>query len=92
MVTQENDIIRPVPDPVDEFLAQLYLEMGIPTDRLPYTDDFENLVQRYADKFSVDSDRKLKHDVFIRLANLRKAGKLPRLTPAKSDATEHIEF
>jgi hypothetical protein len=56
----------------DESLISAYVSTGRTLDDLPYTDDFDRLfrsVRGFADQ----------REVFHRLHNLRKAGKLPKL-------------
>lgn len=55
-------------------LASAYAAVGRTLDDLPYTDDFERLM-RHADAEARGLTRR---DVFHKLHNLRKAGKLPR--------------
>jgi catechol 2,3-dioxygenase-like lactoylglutathione lyase family enzyme len=58
-------------------LIELYEQVGVTADDLPYTPQFEKLHHAYA---KAQSDSKLaKHETWRHLLNLRKAGKLPKL-------------
>lgn len=67
--------------PVDDesLYIDAYRRTGRTLDDLPYTDDFESL---YRDL--VGDTGPSRQDVFRRLMNMRKAGKLPRLGRAAS--------
>jgi hypothetical protein len=60
----------------DEALIDAYRTVGRPLDDLPYTDDFERLM----DLLQRPRDRDHMHYVFRRLMNLRKRAVLPRTT------------
>jgi cephalosporin-C deacetylase-like acetyl esterase len=65
---------RPGPD-TDDALIEAYVSTGRTLDDLPYTPEFDRLHRAVA---ASDPGRTLR-DVFHRLHNLRKAGRLPRL-------------
>jgi hypothetical protein len=67
-------------DEKDEELVRAYVDIGKPLDNLPYTDEFNRLVQRIK-AGNTDPD---KHAVFTRLLTLRKQGRLPRVTALSS--------
>ena len=60
----------------DEALIEVYREQGRTLDDLPYTEEFERLHEKAA-------GGRNRVEVFHRLHNLRKAGKLPRIGRAK---------
>ena len=62
----------------DEALVVAYQSTGRTLDDLPYTDDFEKIYR------ALPAGWGSKRDVFHRLHNLRKAGKLPRLGKPES--------
>jgi len=59
----------------DQRLVNAYVEAGRTLDDLPYTVEFDSLVNTLGSP----SDLNTKHAVFSRLLHLRKAGRLPRL-------------
>ncbi|MFA6045672.1 MAG: hypothetical protein WC718_11875 [Phycisphaerales bacterium] len=59
----------------DERLVDAYVEIGRTLDDLPYTQDFEALLER----IGVGVEAAGRREVFHRLHNLRKASKLPKL-------------
>lgn len=61
--------------PEDSLLMRLYAEIGVALDALPYTEQFDQLYERFLENYTNWS----KADVFRRLTNLRKQGMLPRL-------------
>lgn len=70
----------------DDLLINVYLKQGRTLDDLPYTDEFESL---YTAMYGPGPGSDLpepytRAQVFRRLHNLRKAGKLPKLGRAKS--------
>ncbi len=67
----------------DSRLLDAYVEIGRTLDDLPYTHDFESLLERVG----VGEEAAGRREVFRRLHNLRKAGKLPRLGRAESEPT-----
>lgn len=72
------------PGRIDEpRLIELYQSAHRTLDDLPYTDEFESIYDRLATSDS-------RADVFHRLHNLRKAGRLPRLGRAPGDRP-HID-
>lgn len=72
-----NDIDRAARD---EAVVSAYEHAGRTLDDLPYTDEFETLIATVR-----ETDENVEHrEVFHRLHNLRKAGKLPRLGRAPS--------
>jgi len=73
----ENPLFRevaPLPK-IDQLLMDLYVQRGIPADQLPYTDDFEWIYGQLQDA----GDTRTRFDVYRRLLNLRKSGRLPRV-------------
>lgn len=61
-----------------EFLCKLYDEQHLAVDRLPYTEEFNAIVQAFRKEFP---DRDFDHyDTYIVLVYLRKNGTLPRKT------------
>lgn len=60
-------------------LVRAYAKSARPLDALPYTEDFDELVQ--AAGFGDSEDQK--HRAFVMLLNLRKRGRLPRLIHAE---------
>lgn len=64
----------------DEAIIGAYEQAGRTLDDLPYTDEFEQLI---ASVRQTDPEAQYR-EVFHRLHNLRKAGKLPRLGRAPS--------
>lgn len=63
----------------DELLVSAYLKQARTLDDLPYTDQFEAIYRAIADE---DPPAVSRQQLFRRLHNLRKAGKLPRLGKA----------
>jgi len=61
--------------PEDLRLVLFYQDTGLPVDFLAYTPEFETLFA----KLQQSGDTRSKADVFRRLLNLRKAGRLPRV-------------
>jgi len=59
----------------DQLLIDLYLRSGLPADQLPYTDEFEYIY----DQLRQAGDTRSKQAVYLRLLNLRKSGRLPRV-------------
>lgn len=68
----------------DQLLVNLYKQIGIPLDSLPYTTGFERLFKDVQKKFP----ERTKKDVIQRLFRLRKAARLPRMGAALSDCTK----
>lgn len=69
----------------DALLASAYERVGRTLDDLPYTEEFEALHRAIVgDLASVDSRR----DLFHRLHNLRKAGRLPRVGRALAEPVQ----
>ncbi|GAB5497051.1 MAG: hypothetical protein Phyf2KO_21310 [Phycisphaerales bacterium] len=72
-----NDIDRAARD---DAIVSAYEHASRTLDDLPYTDEFETLIAKVR-----ETDEAAQHrEVFHRLHNLRKAGKLPRLGRAAS--------
>src|SRR5687767_11854719 len=67
------------PDVGDELLLSVYAKQGRTLDDLPYTPEFEAI-------FEATGDGAPRADVFHRLHNLRKAGRLPRMGRAAEPA------
>jgi hypothetical protein len=59
----------------DEMLAEAYKTLGRSLDDLPYTPEFERLVQL----LEVEDSTEARHLLYRRLMNLRKSGRLPRV-------------
>ncbi len=63
----------------EALLISVYQRVGRTLDDLPYTDDFEAIYTAMYGPEGRDAQGVTRTDVFHRLHNLRKAGKLPRL-------------
>lgn len=76
------DTLFPTSD--DDLLISVYHKQGRTLDDLPYTDEFEAIYSgMYGDgEGNEDEPQPTRAEVFHRLHNLRKAGKLPRLGKA----------
>jgi len=76
-----------------ELLAKLYEQLGRTADDLPYTPHFEQLYKEYAAGLLSTANHATitREEVWRHLLNLRKAGKLPKLGPAKSIPPEITE-
>jgi catechol 2,3-dioxygenase-like lactoylglutathione lyase family enzyme len=75
--------------PKRELLAKLYEKVGRTADDLPYTPHFEQMYEPY---IATQSDPKpSRAEVWRHLLNLRKAGKLAKLGPARSRPPEVSE-
>jgi hypothetical protein len=59
-----------------EQLARVYLQIGIPLDRLPYSLDMDRLVILVS---NAEGEAAAYHKVWRKLVDLRKRGKLPKL-------------
>lgn len=95
MVSQPENILVPPAEPLpaeDLALVGLYQQLGIPTDQLPYTPQFHELTKRYAVLFNQQDNDALKHELFRKLANLRKAGRLPRVAKPVPAGDNPIPF
>ncbi len=55
-----------------EIATQLLAEIEVPLDRLPYTDDFEPIYERFQDLAGKSLDR---HEVWWSLLSARKRGR-----------------
>ncbi|MEM9346999.1 MAG: hypothetical protein AAGB26_10325 [Planctomycetota bacterium] len=75
-----DDLLFPTSD--DDLLISVYQKQGRTLDDLPYTDAFEDL---YASMYGNESGAPSRAEVFHRLHNLRKAGKLPRMGRAHGE-------
>ena len=62
-------------DPQDQRLVNAYLQISLPLDALPYTEQFRTLVTQAG---LDSSDESVMHSAYLRLMNLRKRGRLPR--------------
>lgn len=60
----------------DRELIRVYEVVGRPVDDLAYTPEFDQLME----KLGEEPTQERKHVIFGRLQNLRKRGRLPRLT------------
>lgn len=65
----------PALPPEDNELIRQYVEFGIPADKLAYSDEFKRLVEI----LKKHGDKRTEEQLFRRLLNLRKAGRLPRV-------------
>ncbi len=81
MATDESIWKAPPLAPEDEALIDAYTTIGRPLDDLPYTEDFERLLEL----LKRPHDRDQMQYVFRRLLTLRKRGQLPRLHSALRD-------
>lgn len=59
----------------DHRLIDVYVQVGQPVDKLAYTADFDDLFKILTER----GERRGREEIFRRLLNLRKAGRLPRL-------------
>lgn len=77
-MAKKTDEIWDVPPltPDDQRLVDAYREVGRPVDQLPYTTDFDKLMQHLGKSSADNSERQF---VFQRLLQLRKKGRLPRI-------------
>lgn len=80
-----NDALFETDD--ESMLISVYTQVGRTLDDLPYTEDFERLYAGMYGPEGADAGGVSRADVFHRLHNLRKAGKLPRLGRASGKAT-----
>ena len=86
MDTERDDILRPSPlDPQDRELIDAYINVGVPVDQLPYSTSFEELFAKVVGELGLTDDQHSRKQVFHRLANLRKSGRLPRLERLSSN-------
>lgn len=69
----------------DDLLTSVYQKQGRTLDDLPYTDEFEALYSAMYGDEDDEPGRPSRAQVFHRLHNLRKAGKLPRLGQAAGE-------
>lgn len=60
----------------EQQLVDLYVRTNCSLDALPYTEEFERLVQ----EFCGEETREARHNVFMQLLRLRKQGRLPRIS------------
>lgn len=65
----------PLLSPEDERLIHAYVDIGRAVDELPYTADFDRLIEQ----LGLPDSEATKHSTFIRLLRLRKMGRLPRV-------------
>lgn len=75
-----DDLLFPTSD--DDLLISVYQKQGRTLDDLPYTDAFETL---YTSMYGGEEHAPPRAQVFHRLHNLRKAGKLPRMGRAHGE-------
>jgi len=79
-----DELLFPTSD--DDLLISVYQKQGRTLDDLPYTDAFETLyASMYGEDGSADEHMPTRAQVFHRLHNLRKAGKLPRMGRAQGE-------
>lgn len=69
----------------DDLLVSVYQKQGRTLDDLPYTDAFEMLYASMYGGDDVEPHTPSRSEVFHRLHNLRKAGKLPRMGRAHGE-------
>jgi catechol 2,3-dioxygenase-like lactoylglutathione lyase family enzyme len=65
-----------------DLLATIYQNLGRTADDLPYTPHFESLYSSYCTQMG--QQKPTRGEVWRHLLNMRKAGQLPKLGPAKS--------
>jgi hypothetical protein len=75
-----DDLLFPTSD--DDLLISVYQKQGRTLDDLPYTEAFETI---YQSMYGDAPDAPHRAEVFRRLHNMRKAGKLPRLGRAHGE-------
>lgn len=75
---EQIDWDAPPLSPYDQRLIEAYMAVGRPLDDLPYSDAFDQLMER----MGIDDTRENRHAIFKRLLALRKMGRLPRSTYA----------
>ncbi|MFN3166780.1 MAG: hypothetical protein ACE37H_06920 [Phycisphaeraceae bacterium] len=79
-----DDLLFPTSD--DDLLISVYQKQGRTLDDLPYTEAFEAIyAAMYGDADDANAYTPTRAEVFHRLHNLRKAGKLPRLGRAQGE-------
>lgn len=71
-----RDELTDTESPAVEYLIRLYEMAHMPLDKLPYSEEFEQLVRRYRLKVN---PRATFRELYLALVRLRKAGDLPRL-------------
>lgn len=75
-MTNKPDIFEPHELPVhDQRLIKVYMQVGCPVDALAYSAAFDKLYNILTSK----GETRGREELFRRLLNLRKAGRLPRL-------------
>ena len=82
-LNMSDDLLFPTSD--DDLLISVYQKQGRTLDDLPYTDAFETLYRTMYGSDVDDPHTPSRAEVFHRLHNLRKAGKLPRLGRAHGE-------
>lgn len=71
-------------------VGALYLEEGVPMDRLPYTNHFENIFAGFLAEFKdVDTNRS---EFWRQLVYMRKHGTLPNITERKTGRKDKEEI
>lgn len=89
-----SDLLRESPPlpPADQKLVDLYSQLGRPSDDLPYSEDFRELMAA----LRAAGDIRTEEEVMRRLLRLRKAARLPRAsrpsTPVGLIPAEDIEL
>ena len=78
-----DDLLFPTSD--DDLLISVYQKQGRTLDDLPYTDVFETLYTSMYGDADDGAHAPSRAEVFHRLHNLRKAGKLPRMGRAHGE-------
>ena len=74
--------VQPKIAPKKNVLATIYKNIARTADDLPYTPHFESLYASYTKQLG--DEKPTRQEVWRHLLNLRKAGNLPKLGPAKS--------
>ena len=78
-MVEPSNIIHPEdPTEEDEWLKSMYRDSDLPVDQLAYTREFEELFQRFSERFQRPDTLDSRREMLNRLLSLRKAGKLPR--------------
>lgn len=76
MANKEDDFWQVPPlSAEDQRLLNAYVLVGQPVDQLPYTDNFDKLMQL----LDLPDKQEQRYHVFQRLLYLRKTGRLPRV-------------
>ncbi len=76
MADEELFELPPLSDE-EQRLVDAYEKIGVPVDKLPYSAEFDRLIQMLGKPETMDE----KYLVFQRLLSLRKRSRLPRIYP-----------